>query len=205
MYVIHPFLSCFIFGAIRDSNPSASPRCSSRIGWAEPCCRRGTRKEGGVHYACGNPARARRLRRQWCGESGLVGCLERREVRMGLTELQLALGRRGWFFTMSSTGLGAAGLGGRQSGNGRSIGRAAPGCRATSAVGDISRNRWDGARQKERGFGCPLRSVGRRPTRRARRNCLDFRRQNGRRLGVFRAKDWAAQSRAAGKRPLSLA
>ena len=50
---------------------------------------------------------------------GAVGCAERREVRMGLIDIQCPSGRRGWFATMSSAGLGNAGLGGRGSRNGR--------------------------------------------------------------------------------------
>ena len=60
----------YIFGAVRDSNPSGTPRCSSRIGWTAPGCCRGKRKTGGVQYVCGHPARARWFQRQWCGEYG---------------------------------------------------------------------------------------------------------------------------------------
>ena len=113
-----PSLSFPIFRAIRDPNPSASSRRSPGIGWAEPCCRHGKRRKGGVHRARGYPACARRLQRQWRGEyateswggriSGTPGRTN------GLIEYQRTLGRRGWFFTMSSAGLGDAGLRGRK-------------------------------------------------------------------------------------------
>ena len=85
---------------------------------------------------------------------GAVGCLGCRKGWMGLIECRRAFGRRGWFFTMSSTALGYAGLGGRGGGNGHIIRRAALRWRMSTTVEDIIRDRGDITRQKKRGFGC---------------------------------------------------
>ena len=78
---------------------------------------------------------------------------------MGPIEFRRPWGCRGWFSTMSSTGLGNAGLGGRRSGNGRIIRGAALGWRMATKAGDIFRDGWNSARQKERGFECPFGGV----------------------------------------------
>ena len=65
---------------------------------------------------------------------------------MGLIDHRRALGRRWWLFTMSSTELGNAGLGGRRSRNGHIIRGAALGWRTTTTVRDIYRDRWNSAR-----------------------------------------------------------
>ena len=55
----------------------------------------------------------------WRG--GAVGCLKRRNGRIGIIEYLRPCELREWLFTMSSTVLGKAGLSGRRSGNGHII------------------------------------------------------------------------------------
>ena len=114
---------------------------------------------------CADIPLARRVLRGGCTGSmgrkvGAIGWLKRREGRLTLRiEFRRTFGRRGCRFATSSKGLGNAGLNGRRGGDGHIIWRAALGCRATTTVGDIFRDTWNGARRKGRGFGCPSRSV----------------------------------------------